>query len=85
MGSTILVAYATKHGSTGEIAEVIGRRLRERGHRVDVRVAREVTDVASYDAAIIGSAVYMFHWQKDAMNLVNWRVLRAVDAEGRLA
>jgi menaquinone-dependent protoporphyrinogen oxidase len=68
--NAILVAYATKHGSTGEIAEVIGERLRERGHVVEVRLARDVLDVAAYDAVIIGSAVYMFRWQKDAMNLV---------------
>jgi menaquinone-dependent protoporphyrinogen oxidase len=77
--SQILVAYATRHGSTGEIAETIGQRLREHGHAVDVRHANEVRDVTDYDAVVIGSAVYMFHWQRDAMDLVkrHERALRA--------
>jgi menaquinone-dependent protoporphyrinogen oxidase len=68
--SRILVAYATKHGSTAEIAEVVGEALRARHHEVDVRPAGEVREVASYDAVVIGSAVYMFHWQRDALNLL---------------
>jgi menaquinone-dependent protoporphyrinogen oxidase len=72
--SAILVAYATKHGSTKEIAEVIGQRLRDHEHRVDVRSAETIADVSAYDAAIIGSAVYMFRWQKEAMNLLKRNV-----------
>ena len=68
--SAILVAYGSKHGSTAEIDEAIGERLRTRGHTVDIRPAGEVRDVAGYDAIVVGSGVYMFHWQKDAMNLV---------------
>ena len=66
MGS-ILVAYATKHGSTAEIAEAIGADLRERGHAVDVTSAHDVHDVSTYDAVVVGSAVYLGHWQKDAL------------------
>ena len=68
--SKILVAYATKHGSTAEIADAIGRRLLERGHDVEVRPAQEIRDACEYDALVIGSALYMFHWQKPAMNLL---------------
>jgi menaquinone-dependent protoporphyrinogen oxidase len=68
--SRILVAYATKHGSTAEIADVIGEVLAARGHAVDVVPARDVRDVGPYDAVIVGSAVYMYHWQRDSMNLL---------------
>ena len=65
----LLVAYATKHGGTGDIAEVIGQRLRDRGHEVDVRQAKDVIHVAGYEAVVLGSAVYMGRWQADALNL----------------
>lgn len=68
--SAIVVAYATKHGSTAEIAEAIGQRLRRHGHVVDVLAARDVNGIADYDAVIVGSAVYMFRWQKDATSLL---------------
>jgi menaquinone-dependent protoporphyrinogen oxidase len=68
--SRILVAYATKHGSTGEIADVIAEVLRARHHVVDVLPARDVLDVAPYDAVIVGSAVYLFRWLGDATSLL---------------
>lgn len=67
----VLVVYATHHGSTQEIAERIADRLQERSIDVTVRSADQAdTDVAAYDAAIIGSAVYAAHWLKDAAALV---------------
>jgi menaquinone-dependent protoporphyrinogen oxidase len=66
----LLVTYATKHGGTAEIAEVIGQRLRDRGHKVDVRPAKDVIHIAGYEAVIVGSAMYMFHWQRDALSLI---------------
>jgi menaquinone-dependent protoporphyrinogen oxidase len=67
---TVLVAYASKHGSTAEIATAIGQKLGERGHIVEVRSAGDVRDVRNYDAVVVGSAVYMSHWQKDGLNLL---------------
>ena len=55
--SRVLVAYATKHGATAEIAEAIADELRHAGHEADCLGAGEVTGLDSYDAAIIGSAV----------------------------
>ena len=66
----VLVAYASKHGSTGEIAEAIGRVLRTPGLTVDVVPVREVTDLASYQAVVLGSALYAAHWQRDANRFV---------------
>jgi hypothetical protein len=55
----VLVAYGSKHGSTAEIADRIGERLREAGHEVDVLPAGSVTDLDRYEAVVLGSAVYM--------------------------
>ena len=65
-GTTILVAYATKYGSTREIAEVIGTTLREAGLTVEVHPAVEVRDVRPYGAVILGSALYSATWLREA-------------------
>jgi menaquinone-dependent protoporphyrinogen oxidase len=63
----ILVAYASKHHSTAEIAEVVGEVLRQGdGLEVDVRPVDEVRRLAPYDAVVVGSAVYMGQWQSAA-------------------
>jgi menaquinone-dependent protoporphyrinogen oxidase len=62
----VLVAYASKLGSTGEIAETIAHVLRDSGHRALAVPARDVTTLDDWDAVILGSAVYAAHWQRDA-------------------
>ena len=52
----ILVAYASRHGSTAEVAEAVAQVLRDAGARVDVVRAREVRSVELYDGVILGSA-----------------------------
>ena len=63
---TVLVAYSSRHGATTGIAERIAIGLRAAGLPVDVRRIDDVHDVTGYDAFVIGSAAYMFHWLKDA-------------------
>jgi menaquinone-dependent protoporphyrinogen oxidase len=55
--SKILIAYATAAGSTGEVAEAIAKTLRQGGAAVDVRRAKEITDLSGYDAVVVGSGV----------------------------
>jgi menaquinone-dependent protoporphyrinogen oxidase len=66
----VLVAYASRHGATRGIAERIAETLRGEGLDTHLRPAGTVRDVAGYDAFVIGSAAYMFHWLKDAAELV---------------
>jgi menaquinone-dependent protoporphyrinogen oxidase len=66
----ILVAVASKHGSTRAIADVIAQELRESGHAVEVRNAGEVSNAKPYDAAIVGSAIYMGNWLAEARQFV---------------
>ena len=68
---SILVAYGSKHGATQGIAERIAGKLREAGHEVDLRDAREAKDLERYDAFVVGSAIYMEHWRKPATGLVS--------------
>lgn len=62
----LLVAYASKHGSTKGIAEFIGEKLRQWKVYVDVIDVNDDRDLRSYDAFVIGSAVYMGRWMKEA-------------------
>jgi menaquinone-dependent protoporphyrinogen oxidase len=66
MSTQILVTYASKHGATAEIADTIGEALRQRGQSVDVKPVDEVGDLSGYGAFIIGSAVYVGQWRKEA-------------------
>jgi menaquinone-dependent protoporphyrinogen oxidase len=66
MDIRVLVAYATKHGATGEIAEKIGQVLGQAGLDADVLPADQVSDLAPYDAVVLGSAVYAGRWHKEA-------------------
>jgi menaquinone-dependent protoporphyrinogen oxidase len=63
---TTLVAYATKHGSTREVAEAITRVLDERGLEVEVCAAREVATLEPYDGVVLGGALYTGRWHPDA-------------------
>ena len=67
--SRVLVAFGSKHGSTAEIAERIGAVLRENGHDADVVPAADAK-VDEYDAVVLGSAVYVARWRRDARVLL---------------
>ncbi len=66
----ILIAVASKYGATEEIAQRIAQRLAANGHETRVLDANSAT-VSGYDAFVIGSAVYMGHWMRDAMAFVH--------------
>jgi menaquinone-dependent protoporphyrinogen oxidase len=66
----ILVAYASKAGSTAEVAVAIGEVLRERGYGVDVKPIQENPTVDGYQAVIVGSAIRMGNWLPEAVAFV---------------
>jgi menaquinone-dependent protoporphyrinogen oxidase len=66
MENKVLVAYATKYGATAEIADKIGEVLRQAGLQVDVLPADRAGDLGSYRAVVLGSAVYIGQWRKEA-------------------
>ncbi len=65
-----VVIYASKYGSTKGIAEFIAGKLRQAGTQVEARHVGEVHNPGDYDVFVIGSAVYMMHWLKEATEFV---------------
>jgi menaquinone-dependent protoporphyrinogen oxidase len=70
MKNKILVTYASRTGSTVGVAEAIGRTLTEGGRQVDVRPMAEVSDLAPYRAAVVGSAIQNRQWLPEAVEFV---------------
>jgi menaquinone-dependent protoporphyrinogen oxidase len=70
MSALILVAYATRYGSTQEVAEAVASTLRERGLAVDIQPMRQVHTLDQYRAVVLGAPLYMFHWHKDALHFL---------------
>ena len=68
---TILVAYASKHGSTQGIAERISEKLQQEGKQAEARSVDAVSDPGSYEAFVIGSAIYFGSWMKEATEWVH--------------
>ena len=73
----VLVAVASKHEATAEIAERIGDVIRELLHEedpgsvVDVRPVGTVAELEEYDAVLVGSAIYLGRWLKPARHFVH--------------
>ncbi len=58
----LLVAYASKHGSSAEIALFIAQVFTIQGVEVTVKDVKEVESVEGYDAYILGSPIYGGLW-----------------------
>lgn len=71
MSAGVLVGYATRNGSTLEVAEAVAHTLREHGLDVDLQPMRSVRTVAEYRMLVLGAPLYMFHWHKDALSFLS--------------
>jgi len=67
MSVRVLVAYATKHGATEEIAQKIGEVLGQASLNPEVLPAQSVGELAPYAGVVLGSAVYVGAWRKEAV------------------
>jgi menaquinone-dependent protoporphyrinogen oxidase len=72
----VLVACASKMGSTAEIADAVADRLRGAGFDVERMPAESVRSVEEYGAVVLGSAVYAGRWRQEALTF-----LRRFEAE----
>lgn len=75
----VLVAAASKHGGTAEIAEWIGATLTEAGIETVVLEAEDVAGIDGFDAVILGSGVYAGHWLEPGRRLATALAPRLVD------
>jgi len=62
----VLVAYATKRGSTREVADAVAATLSEHGLVVELQPASMVKSLAPYDGVVLGGALYTGRWHGDA-------------------
>lgn len=71
MSASILVTYATRSGSTQEVAEMVAATLSERGLEVELQPMRQVKSLTGYSAVVMGAPLYMFRWHKDALGFLS--------------
>lgn len=70
MKNRVLIAYASRCGSTGGVAESIGQIFSEAGAAVEVRPVKEVNDPSLYQSVIVGSAIRMGKWLPEAVEFI---------------
>jgi menaquinone-dependent protoporphyrinogen oxidase len=80
MKKKVLVTYASKYGSTGGVANAIGKELCSKDVAADVVLIKNAGNVGSYQGVVIGSAIYMGKWMSEAVDFVkkNKDILRHV-------
>lgn len=71
ISNKILIAYASKCGSTGEVASKIGETLAQMGARVDVLPLKKVSNLSDYQAVFVGSAIRVAKWLPEAVDFVS--------------
>ena len=71
MSTVVLVAYATRYGSTREVAEAIAATLRDHRLEVECRAARDVQMLADYGALVLGAPLYIGKWHEDALHFLS--------------
>ncbi len=70
MADRILVTYASRTGSTAEVAQAIAKTLTESGAHVDVLPMQEVRDLTPYQAIVAGSAIRKSKWLPEAVQFI---------------
>ena len=71
MPASILVGYATRYGSTQEVAASIAATLREAGAEVDLQTLPKIRSLVGYRLLVLGAPLYMFRWHKDARAFIS--------------
>lgn len=71
MSEKYLVAYATRYGSTEEVAQAVAKTLGEFSPSVECKKLREVKTLEDFDAAVIGAPLYISRLHKDALRFLS--------------
>ncbi len=69
-GQKVLVAYDSEAGSTGEIADFIGKVFSENGYIVEIKNVRETVDLTSYDRIVMGGPIRYDTWMSSVGKFV---------------
>jgi menaquinone-dependent protoporphyrinogen oxidase len=70
MTKKLLIAYASKCGSTTDIAKSIGKVLVEKGYEVDILPVNQVKSMDGYAGILAGSAVRVGAWLPEAVDFL---------------
>jgi menaquinone-dependent protoporphyrinogen oxidase len=70
VGANVLVAYATKHGSTAEVAAEVARVIAASGSQVQLLPASDVKDILPFHLIVLGAPLCAGKWHKDAVRLL---------------
>jgi len=70
MEKKVLVTYASKYGSTGGVADAIGKELCSKDVTTDMALISNVGNIGSYQGVVIGSPIYMGKWMAEAVDFV---------------
>ena len=66
MSALTLVTYATRYGSTHEVADTIAATLQKNDMAVDVLPMQEVRSLEGYHAVVMGAPIFIGKWHKEA-------------------
>jgi menaquinone-dependent protoporphyrinogen oxidase len=65
MRTQVLIAYCTRSGSTGEVAQAIGQTVSEAGLAVQVKAIADVESIMAGTEVVLGTALYIGHFPKE--------------------
>jgi menaquinone-dependent protoporphyrinogen oxidase len=71
MSNSVIIGYATRYGSTQEVAEAVASILREYGFMADLKPLRKIRTLEKYNSVVLGAPLFMFHWHKDALHFLS--------------
>lgn len=66
----LLVTYGSARGGTEGLAHMVADDLRGEGIAVDLLPPRQVKRLDAYDAVVVGGALYMSRWHRQARRFV---------------
>jgi CubicO group peptidase (beta-lactamase class C family) len=70
MKRKVLIAYASRAGSTGEVAQAISERLCAQGFDAEVRPVDSVKSLDGFQAVVLGSAIRYSAWLPEMLKFV---------------
>ena len=70
MSTKVLVAFATRYGSTQEVAGTIAATMRNQGLEVDIAPVQLISTFEGYQAVVLGAPMYFGNWHKAALTFL---------------